>query len=98
MPLTDAEIEAVALKDHPTSEVISIDGRMIRPTPADIVAKWSNPKTFGRYGEAKPSLPPKPSASVWLRRAQQYPPVPESFLHHTLLIDRFTGSVIAQSG
>ena len=98
MPLTDAEIEAVALKEFPKADVISIDGRYLRPTPQQVIGKWSRPQTLARYGEAKPARLPKPTAHVKLRKPQQSPPVPESLLHHTLLIDRESGKVLAQSG
>lgn len=98
MSLTDAELEAIALKEYPTAEVVAIDGRALRPTLDEMVAKWSNPQHLQRYAEPSAEQPAQSVAAVLVRRRQQNPPIPESLRHQTLLIDRASGQVIALSG
>jgi hypothetical protein len=95
MPLTDADIEAIALKEYPKAKVVSIDGRILHPTAEQVIEKWAHPETLARYGEAESA---KTTAFVKLQLPQQSPPVPESLLRRTLIVDRERGVVVGQSG
>ena len=77
---------------------MAIDGRVLRPTLDEMVAKWSNPKHLERYAEPSSERTARPTAAVLVRRRQQEPPIPESLRLQTLIIDRASGQVVALSG